>query len=162
MSDNTSQNINQMQGEVETLDINDLPEDDEQASDDLAHSLETLQRLIERHANQLDEIKEKMKLHRESMRDIFGNDKELQQAEDQADQVKTQVKQQKQRVQDKPEVQDLKLKLSDLREERKEHKETLDKLLADYYRMTGSTSFDTSDGDQREFKLSAKVKPKRS
>jgi hypothetical protein len=55
----------------------------------------------------------------------------------------------------------LKVKISELREEQKELEETLSGHLVNYHSITNSNSFDTSDGDQWEFSIKAKIKPRK-
>lgn len=131
-------------------------------SNAVADALNSLQTLIERNANELDRLQTEMKQMRESLKNIFENDAILAEAEDVAKQASQQLKERKQQVDNNPEVRQLKLKMSDLKEEMKEIEETLNNHLINLFQMTGSSSFDTSDGDQREFVLRAKVKPKSS
>jgi hypothetical protein len=72
------------------------------------------------------------------------------------------LKERKLSLDNSPEVRQLKLKLSEMKEEVKEIEETLNNHLINLFQLTGSSSFDTSDGDQREFVVRAKVKPKKA
>lgn len=128
-------------------------------SDAVAQTLTALQNLIERHAQQLDEIGKQLKEHRESLRSIFDNDTELGAAEEQAKAFSTQVKQRKSQLQSDATAIRLKNTVAELNEQKKEIEESLSNHLVNYYQLTNSTSFDTSDGDQREFVIRARVKP---
>lgn len=135
--------------------------DEVEASDKLAESLTSLQSLIERNADELDRLRTEQKQMRESLKNVFENDAQLVEAEQQAQELTRQLKQRKESLDNSPEVRQLKLKLADLKEEMKEIEETLNNHLINLFQLTGSNSFDTSDGDQREFVLRAKVKPKK-
>ena len=45
--------------------------------------------------------------------------------------------------------------------QQKELEETLSNHLVNYHSLTHSNSFDTSDGDQWEFSITAKIKPRK-
>lgn len=136
-------------------------EDEVEASDSVAETLISLQNLIERNADQLDVKQTALKELRQQLKNVFDNDAQLAEATTQAEEINRQAKERKQSIDNQPEVRQLKLKLADLKEEMKEIEETLNSHLVNLFQMTGSTSFDTSDGDQREFSLKARVKPKK-
>ncbi len=137
------------------------PTDEAAASDELAQTLTSLQNLIERHARELDRISEELKHKRESMKNVFENDTELAEAEAQAQLASQQLKERKTKMQTDPQITTLKVQIGELNEQKKEIEETLSNHLVSYYSMTQSTSFDTSDGDQWEFNIRAKVKPRK-
>ena len=58
-----------------------------------------------------------------------------------------------------PTVVRLKNDIGELNEQKKEIEEALSNHLVNYYQLTNSKSIDTSDGDQREFVIRAKIKP---
>lgn len=146
-----------------TADNLDATVDDEVAqSDQVAQALSSLQNVIERNANELSRIQEELKQKRESMKNVFENDQELAIAQDQAQQFSTQVKERRAKLQTDPQVTTLKVQVGELSEQKKELEETLSNHLVNYYQLTHSTSFDTSDGDQWEFRISARVKPRKS
>ncbi len=138
--------------------------DESQQSDQFAETLQSLEQVIERNANQLSELKEELKNQRQMLKNYFENDVQLAEVEEQATEFKNQVKERKAGLQLEPQVVDLQIKIKELREREKEIQETLSNHLVNHYRMTNSTSFDTSDGDQWEYKVQAKIKakPKRS
>lgn len=131
-------------------------------SNQVAETLISLQNLIERNANELDRLREEQKQLKESLKNIFENDVELADAQHKAQEASRAIKERKQSVDNSPEVKKLTLKLSEMKEEMKEIEETLNNHLINLFQLTGTNSFDTSDGDQREFILRAKVKPKKS
>jgi len=140
----------------------DTTSDDEVAkSDQIAETITSLQNIVERNANQLDDVKEKLKTLRESLKSIFENNEDLVQAQDQAQTFSHAVKEIKVKLLADSTVVELQTKIADLNEQKKEVEESLSNHLINYYDLTKSTSFDTSDGDQREFKIKATVKGRR-
>ncbi len=131
-------------------------------SDNLATTITSLQNIIERNADHLDEVKEKIKQHRQQLKNIFDNDTQLSEANEQATTFSKQVKERKGQLQSDPEVTKLKVNIGELSEQKKELEEAVSNHLVNYYQLTNSTSFDTSDGDQREFVIKAQVKSKRT
>lgn len=137
-------------------------DDDEEAqSDKVASTLTHLQNVIERNANELARINGELKEHRESMKNVFENDAELSEAQDQAQNIAQAVKTRRTQLQTTPQVTSLKSKIGDLNEEKKEIEETISNHLVNYFALTNSKSFDTSDGDQWEFDIKAKVKSRK-
>jgi chromosome segregation ATPase len=127
-------------------------------SDQYAETLTSLEALIERSATKLEEIKQELKERREMLNSYFENDVPLTEIEDQAKAFTQQVKERKTQLQHEPQVVDLKTRIAELLERNKELEDTLSNHLVKHYQMTNSTSFDTSDGDQWEYVLKAKVK----
>jgi hypothetical protein len=134
--------------------------DESQQSDQFAETLQSLEQVIERNANQLSEMKDELKKRRQMLKNYFENDTQLAEAEEQAIEFKNQVKERKAGLQLEPQVVDIQVKIKELREREKEVQETLSNHLVNHYRMTNSTSFDTSDGDQWEYRVQAKIKAK--
>ena len=134
--------------------------DESQRSDQFAETLQSLEKIIERNANQLNELKEELKKRRQMLKNYFENDVQLAEAEEQAIDYKNQVKERKIGLQLEPQVVDLQVKIKELRERQREIQETLSNHLVNHHRMTNSTSFDTSDGDQWEYQIQAKIKAK--
>lgn len=135
-------------------------DDESTASDELADTLSHLQNVIERNADLLTQLGSDLKLKRESLRNVFDNDTQLAEATQQQQEVSQQVKERKSKLQTSPEVTQLKTQIGELNEQKKEIEEALSNHLLNYYQLTNSTSFDTSDGDQWEFNIRAKVKGK--
>lgn len=138
----------------------DSGDDEAQESDKLADTIYSLQNIIERNAAQLDQISADMKLLREQMKSVFENDSELATAEEQAKTVSMQVKTRKAQLQGDPIVTRLKVEIGEKSEQKKEIEEALSNHLVNFFQLTHSKSFDTSDGDQREFEIKARVKGK--
>ncbi|MDQ3008584.1 MAG: hypothetical protein M3Q81_03235 [bacterium] len=134
---------------------------EEEVSDDLALALTSLQNVIERNATELERVSNEMKEKRESLKNFFDNDNELSVAEQQVEEISSQLKERKAKLQTDPQVTSLKVQIGELNEQKKEVEEALSNHLVNYYQMTNSTSFDTSDGDQWEFNIRAKVKPRK-
>jgi len=136
--------------------------DDELAkSNELAETLASLQNLIERNANELLGTMEELKQKRESLRNVFENDTTLADATDKAKEYSNEVKTRKSQLQADPQVTSLKVEIGELNEQKKETEQTLSNHLVNYHALTNSTSFDTSDGDQWEFNIRAKIKPRK-
>ncbi len=133
-------------------------DDETAASNQLADTLASLQNVIERNADLLTQLANDLKLKRESLKNIFDNDTQLSEATQQQKEVTQQVKERKSKLQSSPEVTQLKTQIGELNEQKKEIEEALSNHLLNYYQITNSTSFDTSDGDQWEFNIKAKVK----
>ena len=127
------------------------------SADETAEALTGLQNIIERNANELDRIKEQLKIERNSLKNVFENDTELAQVEEQATQVVQQVKERKSKLQTSPQVTQLKSKIGELNDQKKEIEEALNNHLLNLYHITGTNTFDTSDGAQREFRVRASL-----
>lgn len=130
-------------------------------SDSLAETLASLQRVIERNAEQLDELGTKLKEKRQSLKNVFDNDSQLNEAQEQVATYSSQLKERKSKLQSDPQVTSLKVQIGEINEQKKEIEETLSNHLLNYYQLTNSTSFDTSDGDQWDFTVRAKVRPRK-
>ncbi len=124
----------------------------------LGETLTSLQNVIERNAIELDRIKEELKLNRDSLKSIFENDTTLAEVEEKAAQVTQKVKERKAEIQSTLEVNQLKSEIGDLTSQKKEIEEALNNHLLNLYHITGSKTFDTSDGQQREFDIRASMK----
>ncbi|NCN03568.1 MAG: hypothetical protein GW942_00670 [Candidatus Pacebacteria bacterium] len=143
-----------------------LPADSEDAelaeSNELAETLSSLQGVIERNAEHLETIANEMKLKREEMKNVFDNDSQLDEAQTQAKESTSKVKERRAALQSDPQVTSLKVQIGELSQQKKEIEETLSNHLVNYYSLTNSKSFDTSDGDQWEFSVRAKVKSRKN
>lgn len=132
-----------------------------EASDNLAETLSHLQSLLERYAMELERISTELKEKRESLKGVFENDSELSAAEEQAQTYSQQAKSRKSQLQNSPVAVGVKNQIAELNEQKKEVEETISNHLLNYYAITNSKSFDTSDGDQWDFDIRAKVKTRR-
>jgi DNA repair exonuclease SbcCD ATPase subunit len=133
-------------------------DDEVAASDQLADTLNHLQNVIERNASELTRLKDELKQKRESLRSVFDNDPQLATVAEEAEKVTQQVKERKAKLQTDPQATSLKAQIGEISQEKKEIEEALNNHLLTYYQLTNSTSFDTSDGDQWEFKVKASLK----
>ncbi|PWU23400.1 hypothetical protein C5B42_03140 [Candidatus Cerribacteria bacterium 'Amazon FNV 2010 28 9'] len=124
-------------------------------------TLMATQGIINRQAARLDELKEEIKHINESLRSILENDAELSQAEEQLKEVTKRQKARKQQIANNAESTQLKFKLKETRDQVKELEESLNNHLLNYYQITGTKVFDTDDGAQREFKITARVMAKK-
>lgn len=135
--------------------------DEVQASDDLAKSLNYLQNVIERNATELERVEHEIKEKRESLQSVFENDTELAAAEEEASQATLKLKERRGNMQNNPQVATLRVQLKEIQDQKKEIEETLSNHLINYFQITQSTSFDTSDGDQWDFSVKARVKARK-
>lgn len=135
--------------------------DETEQSDKLAETLNSLQNLLERYGIELENITTQIKEKRESLKGVFENDSELGAAEEEAKMYTQQAKTRKAALQSSPVAVGLKNQLAELSSQKKEVEETISNHLLNYYGITRSKSFDTSDGDQWEFDIRAKVKTRK-
>lgn len=134
--------------------------DEVQASDQFAQTLSSLEKLIERSANQLEELKAQIKERKQMLSACFANDEKLSEVDEKLAEFKLLTKERKTKLLQEPQVVDLNIKLKELTERKKELEESLSNHLVNHYSMTNSTSFDTSDGDQWEYIIQGRVKAK--
>lgn len=139
----------------------DSEEDELAASNQLAETLSSLQGVIERNAEHLETISNEMKMKHEELKNVFDNDSQLEEAQTQARESSNKVKERRSALQSDPQVTSLKVQIGELSQQKKEIEETLSNHLVNYYSLTNSKSFDTSDGDQWEFDVKAKVKTRK-
>ncbi len=127
----------------------------------VGESLISLQNVIERNAFQLDKVLEDLRIQRESLKNILENDTALSEAQEKAKTATLEVKERKTRLQNSPEVTQLKAAITDLSEQKKEIEEALNNHLLNLYKMTGAAIFNTSSGEEREFSVRASLKRKK-
>lgn len=130
-------------------------------SDDFAETLHALEDVIESKASKLMRLKQRMKKKRRMIKDVFENDEQLQQVEEEREEIRNQWKERKNDLNETAQVTEFKNDLKEARKEQRDLEESLSNHLINYHQLTNSTSFDTSDGDQWEFKIKAKVKTKK-
>lgn len=121
-----------------------------------------LQAVAERQAMRIDEIREKVKTLSDSMKSIFDNDNEFSSQEEYVKEASKKAKDRKASLTQSPEFRELSAKAAELKDELKELEESLSNHLLSLYQQTGARVFDTSGGSQREFKVHAKLLPKRA
>ncbi len=150
----------QLQTQVEEGE--DLSASEELAqSKEFAQTLNSLQQLVEAKAKKLMVLKDQMKKKRQMIKDVFENDTQLAEVTEKKEEVYQAHKARKAELRDTPEVKELKVDLRELKDQQKDLEESLSNHLISYHQLTNSTSFDTSEGDQWEFKIKAKVKNKK-
>lgn len=124
-------------------------------------TLTSLQALLERQSERVDELRRQIRMINEGMKSILENDEKLSEVAQKADQITKEVKERKKSLTESPEYRQQKAKAIEFKDELKELEETLNSHLISYFQQTGVKTFDTTGGDQREFKVYAKVLPKR-
>ncbi len=144
-----------------TLSVSAAEDDEVAKSNELAETLGSLQNLIERYANELRRVSEEMGEKRESLRNVYDNDAQLGEAEAKVEAISEEVKVRRSQLQTDPQVTSLKVQIGELNDQKKEIEETLSNHLVNYHQITNSTSFDTSDGDQWDFNIRAKIKSRK-
>jgi DNA repair exonuclease SbcCD ATPase subunit len=130
-------------------------------SNELAETLTSLQNLIEKHARELTRIEGELKEKRQSLKNVFDNDIQLTEAREEVEKHTQAMKERKVQLQNDPQSTSLKIDVAELNQQKKELEETLSNHLVNYHALTNSTSFDTSDGDQWDFSIKAKIKAKK-
>lgn len=130
-------------------------------SNQLADTLNSLQNLIEKHARELTRIETELKEKRQSLKNVFDNDVQLTEAREEVEKHTQAMKERRVQLQNDPQSTSLKIDVADLNQQKKELEETLSNHLVNYHALTNSTSFDTSDGDQWDFSIKAKIKAKK-
>lgn len=133
-----------------------------EASNKIAETLNALQGVIERNAHELQELEKTMREKREMLKNMVDNNTDVSEAEAKAKVINDELKQKKAKVAADPATVSLKLQLAEISQNKKEVEETLSEHLVNYYQLTGSKSFDTSDGDQWEYNIKARVKAKKN
>ena len=122
--------------------------------------LPALQALIERQASRADQLRAQIKTIQDSLKSILENDPELVMAEETAKAQNDKTKSRKKTLTQSPEYRSHQAKASEIKDELKEIEEALNSFLISYFQKTGVKAVDTSDGSQREFRLSARLLPK--
>ncbi len=133
-----------------------------EASNKIAETLNALQGVIERNAHELQNLEKQLREKREMLKNSIENHQEISEAEVKAQAASQEVKERKAKFANDPGLVSLKLQIAEMSQNKKEIEETLSDHLVNYHQLTGSTSFDTSDGDQWEFNIRAKVKAKKN
>ena len=131
-----------------------------QEVDQLAETLTSLQGVISRNAGHLKQLKDEKKHIKEQEQNILdNNDEYCLKRDDIADQMRG-LKEIKAKVKGQRESLQLSAKKRELSQQEKEIKQTISNHLANYYSLTGNNTFDTLDGEQVEFKVSASFNSK--
>lgn len=120
-------------------------------------SVMATQAIINRQAERLDTLKDDLKKINDSLKSIMDNDAELAQSEMELKEAGKKQKERKAKLSQNAESMQLKYKLKEVRESMKELEESLNNHLLSYYQLTGTKVFDTDSGEQREFKVSARI-----
>lgn len=117
--------------------------------------------LVQRLAQQLDEVIAKQKEYKERLKNLMDNDSQLQAYVDESAKATKAVTQRKVELNQSLEGKEIRAKIKELGEEIKDLKDSLTNNLLNYFQITGTQSFETDDGQEREFKLDAKLLPQK-
>jgi peptidoglycan hydrolase CwlO-like protein len=139
---------------IDDANANTKPEVDVEA-------LDATQNIIIRLSDQLDELKKQQKELGNMVKSVFDNDEKFQTAQSTATEATKEAKSRKEEINGTGEIKELHLKIADLKEDLKMVEESLNTHLINYFQMTGSTSVDQPDGTERQFKVTARMKPKK-
>ncbi len=142
--------------------VNDSDKAEVEASNKIAETLNALQGVIERNARELQELEKTMREKREMLKSMIDNNSQIGEVEAKVKAATDELKEKKAKIAADPATVSLKLQLAELSQNKKEVEETLSDHLVNYYQLTGSTSFDTADGDQWEYNIKARVKAKKN
>ena len=116
--------------------------------------------LVQRLSMQLDELKVKQKELADMLKGVFDNDEEFTTAQTAAEEAGKSLKDRLSVLNNSTQVKEMRIKLTEVREDLKMVQDSLNVHLVNYFQMTGgSTSFPTPDGTERDFTLQAKLKP---
>lgn len=113
--------------------------------------------LINSHLDQISSLKDQITKFRDMIQAVLESDTTYQTHEaavKEAAKIRNQTKKQ---IMKQPQVADIVSRMQTARTDIKELSQTLSGLLQDYARSTGTTSFETSDGQVREIVYSAKL-----
>lgn len=131
------------------------------SAEEFGDELISVQSVIRRYSEQQEKLNGEIKERRESLKNLFENNEELQKLEETQKTVNSDVKQKKQRIKESPEAVQLQMKLKELQEEMAEVQQSLSNHLLRYFQMTGSQVIEEADGNEREFSLKARLKGKK-
>lgn len=129
----------------------------EVGSGSASDTLMATQAIINRQAERLDGLKDEAGKVNDSLKSILENDTLLSDAEGEAKEATKKIKERRAQLTQGAESVQLKFKLREIREQIKELEESLNNHLLNYYQLTGTKVFDTDSGQQREFKVTARI-----
>lgn len=147
---------------VQVLDPEEIAKEALEVEKGEQNTVMALQAVAERQAMRIDEIREKVKTLADSMKSIFDNDNEFSTQEESVKEASKKAKERKSALTQSPEFRELSAKAVELKDELKELEESLSNHLLSLYQQTGARMFDVAGGKQREFKVHAKLLPKRA
>lgn len=130
-------------------------------TDSAGESVMATQAIINRQAQRLDTLKEDVRRINDSLKSILDNDEELSNTEHELKESTKKLKERKAQLTQSAESVQLKYKMKEVREQIKELEESLNNHLLNFYQLTGTRVFDTDSGEQREFKITAKIMGKK-
>lgn len=134
-----------------------LPTNSEPGMD--AESFEATKRLVQNLSVKLDELKAKQKEFRERLKNLQVNDALLSEYEEQAKAAASEFTKRKKELMASVEAQEVQAKLKETNEELKDIQDSLTNHLLNYFQVTRTQSFETPTGQEREFRLNAKLLP---
>ena len=122
-------------------------------------SYEAVKGVIQNLSIKLDELKDKKKEYQQRIKNLLDNDAQLSAYEETAKEAAEAFKKRKQELRDSVEGKEAAAKVKEVGEEIKDIEESLTNHLLNYFQITGTKSFPTPDGEEREFRLKARLLP---
>lgn len=135
---------------------------DSASSNSQVDTLLAIESAINRHLSMLEKIKEETKPVREMITTYLENDERYMEAAEKAKNASKEKSVIKKELLAKPEAKELKAKLDSLKEKAKDAKEGLSYYLSQFQKHTGANEIETSDGELREIKYTARLVRKTS
>lgn len=121
-------------------------------------TFESIRNIVTQQAQRLQEIKNNTKRLTEQLNSLLENDQSYSAAQEEAKQTSQKVKTRKTELLETSEAKNIKLKISDFKDEKKEIEDSLSSYLFDLYRTTGVMEFEDNTGQVWEYDIKAKLK----
>ncbi len=124
-------------------------------------AFEATREIAARQAQRLQEIKKELKIYAEQLKDLLENDQPLVEAEQAAKDLTQKVKLRKTEILETTEAKNIKLKITDIKEERSDIEDSLSAHLVDLYQTTGVMEFEDQQGNLWEYDIKGKIKTRK-
>lgn len=121
-------------------------------------AFEATRQIAVRQVQRLQELKKEFKIFSGQLQDLLENDQELTEADAAAEESTQKVKLRKAEIMETTEAKNIKLKISDLKEERLDIEDSLTGHLLDLYQTTGVMEFEDQGGEIWEYEFKSKIK----
>jgi hypothetical protein len=118
--------------------------------------------IIRERMEQLETLKQENKIARQALKNELENDTDYQTVCEEMKAVADKRKRLRETIWSKPETQKLIMDIKENREELNTLEEILSMELMEYYSENKTTEIEDSSGEQRKFKLSVKLQPKKN
>lgn len=115
-------------------------------------TLFSLEDLIFRKKDKLDEVNAELKNHNDSLKSIYENDAQFSEAEQKVMEAKKVLAEHKSRIKNKPEAIQLHYKIKEVKEKKKDLQMSLSNHLISWFDLTKSKLIEKPDGTQLELR----------